>query len=191
MTELIHFDENLFHLINQGMQNPFFDLVMPWLRNKLTWVPFYLFLGSFLWINLRKTGLFIILLAGLTVGISDFSNSQVLKKSVKRVRPCHLYQAPKDVNLLVPCGGGYSFPSSHAANHFALATVLTILLSPLFRWIGWPLLGWALIVSFAQVYVGVHFPLDVIAGALFGSLLGVVMGKSGRRWLLDKYNLEV
>ena len=185
MTELIHFDEHLFHLVNQGMHNPFFDFMMPWLRNKLFWIPLYLFLASFLIVNFRKTGIIIVLLAGLTVGLSDFTNSQFLKKGFKRVRPCHVYQAPEEINVLVPCGGGHSFPSSHAANHFALATVLTLLLGPVFRWIGWPLFLWAFVVTFAQVYVGVHYPLDVFAGALYGVLLGVFIGKSGRRMMND------
>lgn len=197
MTELIHFDEHLFHLINQGLQNAFFDWMMPWLRNKLTWVPLYLFLGAFLVINFRRTGLFIILLAGLTVGVSDFSNSQLLKKGIKRVRPCHIYKAPEEMNLLVPCGGGYSFPSSHAANHFALATVLTLLLSPVFRWIGWPLFLWAFAVAFAQVYVGVHYPLDVLCGALVGVAIGLSIGIPGRKYIrtglariLDQQNFK-
>lgn len=183
MTELIHFDEHLFHLINQGLQNPVFDWLMHWLRNKMTWIPLYLFLGSFLIVNLRQKGLLIILLAGLTVGVSDFSNSQLLKKGIKRIRPCHIYQAPEELNLLVPCGGGYSFPSSHAANHFGLATVLAILLSPIFRWIGWPLFLWATAVSFAQIYVGVHYPLDILSGALVGILIGSVIGFAGRRYV--------
>lgn len=183
MTELIHFDEKLFHLINQGLQNPFFDVVMPWLRNKLFWVPLYLFIGSFLIVNLRKTGLIIVLLTGLTVGLTDFSNSQVLKKSIKRARPCHIYQAPAELNLLVPCGGGYSFPSSHAANHFALATILTLLLRPLFRWLVWPLGAWAFLVAFAQIYVGVHYPLDVLFGAVYGVFVAFLMGSLGRCWV--------
>lgn len=181
MTELIHFDEKLFHLINQGMRNPFFDELMPWLRNRWFWVPLYLFLGSFLIINLRKTGLIIVLLAGVAVGFTDFTNSQLIKKSIRRVRPCHIYQAPQEIHLLVPCGGAYSFPSSHAANHFALATYLSLLLRPYFRWLFGPLALWALTISFAQVYVGVHYPLDVVFGACYGMLTGLLFGWVAQR----------
>ncbi len=171
MTELLHFDETLFHLVNSGCQNSFFDWLMPLLRDKYFWVPVYLFIASFLLINFRKQGLVIFLALALTVGLSDSINSQLLKKNVQRLRPCQVLEPAKDMHLLVPCGYGFSFPSTHAANHFAVAIFLSLTLGKLFRRIKIPLILWASSVAFAQVYVGVHYPLDILMGALFGSLV--------------------
>ncbi len=182
MTELLHFDEQLFHLINSGWHNPFFDVVMPFLRNKYVWMPFYLFLFAFLLINFKKNGLFIVLALALTIGMADVTSSHLIKKNVKRLRPCKVIERPSDLHLLVPCGSGYSFPSSHAANHFAIAIFLSLTLGKMFRWIRLPLLLWALSISLAQVYVGVHFPLDITAGALLGSLIGWVVYLVSRKY---------
>ena len=78
----------------------------------------------------------------------------------------------KEVNLLVPCGGGYSFTSSHATNHFAIATFLILTLGLIFKWIKLPLLFWAASIAFGQVYVGVHYPLDIFFGAILGMSVG-------------------
>jgi membrane-associated phospholipid phosphatase len=72
----------------------------------------------------------------------------------------------------VPCGLGYSFPSTHATDHFALATFLCLIFYRRWKWVGIAALIWAAIICFAQVYVGVHFPVDVTAGALYGALVG-------------------
>ena len=172
MTDLLHFDETLFHLVNSGCQNRFFDWLMPLLRDKYIWVPLYVFIASFLLINFKQKGLYILLGLVLTVGIADSTSSHLLKKSMQRLRPCKVLEPSKDIHLLVPCGGGFSFPSSHATNHFAIATFLLLVLGKIFRWIKIPLILWAGSISFAQVYVGVHYPLDVVAGALLGVLVG-------------------
>ncbi len=91
---------------------------------------------------------------------------------MQRLRPCKVLEPSKDMHLLVPCGNGFSFPSSHATNHFAIATFLLLILGKIFRWIKIPLILWAGSISFAQVYVGVHYPLDVATGALLGVLVG-------------------
>lgn len=187
MTELLHLDNYLFHLVNSGWQNPFFDAVFPVLRNKYVWMPLYLFLLSFLVLNFRKKGLFVVLALALTIGLSDSISSHVIKKSVKRLRPCKVMEKPADLNLLVPCGSGFSFPSSHASNHFTIAVYLCLTLGKIFRWARLPLLAWAALVALAQVYVGVHFPLDIFAGALLGSFLAWLVFRSTRQFA----NLEM
>lgn len=172
MTDLLHYDEMLFHMVNSGCSNGFFDWLMPLLRDKFFWAPFYIFIASFLCINYRKKGLVVFLALVLMVSLSDSISSQVLKKNVQRLRPCYLLEPNKEMNLLVPCGTGFSFPSTHAANHFAIAIFLSLVLGKVFQWIKIPLVIWAGSVAFAQVYVGVHFPLDVLAGGLFGAMMG-------------------
>ncbi len=172
MTELLHWDAQVFHLINTGCSNTFFDYLLPFLRNKYTWFPFYLFLLSFFLINYRKKGVYIVLALALCIGLSDTTSSHLVKKSVKRLRPCKVLEQADDFNLLVPCGSGYSFPSSHAANHFAMAFFLIFLLGKKHPWVKIPLFLWAFSIAFAQIYVGVHFPIDILAGTVLGSVIG-------------------
>jgi undecaprenyl-diphosphatase len=172
MSELLQIDQNLFFFINEGFQNPFFDATLPWWRNKYFWVPLYVFIASFLILNFQKKGFFIILGLIASIGISDITSSQLIKKTVKRVRPCNDTQIKEGVHLLIPCGGGYSFTSSHATNHFTVATFLILTLGQVFSWIKLPLLLWATSIAFAQVYVGVHYPLDIIGGAMLGIIVG-------------------
>ncbi|MDF1867069.1 MAG: phosphatase PAP2 family protein [Saprospiraceae bacterium] len=172
MSELLQLDQNLFFLINEDLKNPILDVLLPWWRNKYFWMPFYLFLLSFLLLNYDKKGLIIILGLILTIGISDLTSSHFIKKTVERVRPCNDIDLKKEVNLLVPCGGGYSFTSSHATNHFAIATFLILTLGLIFKWIKLPLLFWAASIAFGQVYVGVHYPLDIFFGAILGMSIG-------------------
>ena len=171
MQEILELDFELFHFINSTLSNSFFDFLLPILREKYTWVPFYLFLLYFLVSKYSKTGLIIFLAGAITVGLADFTSSNLIKQSVKRLRPCNVEQPPHPVKSRVHCGGGYSFTSSHAANHFSLGVFLILALGQRFRWVKWPLLIWAGSISFSQIYVGVHFPLDILVGGILGSLI--------------------
>ena len=114
-----------------------------------------------------------VLALALTVGIADTISSKVIKKSVQRLRPCNDTQINQQVKLLVRCGGGYSFTSSHATNHFAVALFLIGTLGRIFRRMKWPLLFWAATIALGQVYVGVHYPFDILVGGTIGSLIGI------------------
>jgi undecaprenyl-diphosphatase len=175
MTELLHWDAQLFHFVNTSCSNAFFDFLLPILRNKYTWFPLYIFLISFILINYQKKGLYIILAMSLCVGLSDSISSHLIKKSVKRLRPCKVLEQAEDFNLLVRCGSGYSFPSSHAANHFAMAFFLLFIFGKKNRWIKPALIIWAFSIAFSQIYVGVHFPLDALAGASLGCLIAYLV----------------
>jgi membrane-associated phospholipid phosphatase len=172
MDGLLQLDETLFFWVNISCQNAFFDWLMPLLRNKLIWVPFYVFIASFLLLNFQRKGLVAVLALVLAVALADNVSSQLIKKSVQRLRPCKVLEPQREMYLRVPCGSGYSFPSSHASNHFAVATFLVLLLGKLYRWVRLPLLLWATVIAFAQVYVGVHYPFDAIGGAILGCLVG-------------------
>ncbi len=175
MAELIlQFDEWLFHLINGRLHNGFFDAIMPYWRSKYVWIPLYIFLFSFLLINWQKRGLLIIFFAIATVGLADFTSSKVVKPLVQRVRPCNNGFLKVEVRALVRCGGGYSFTSSHATNHFALAHFLVLALGLRFRRFRWLLWSWAASIAFGQVYVGVHYPMDIFSGAMLGITIGIV-----------------
>jgi membrane-associated phospholipid phosphatase len=176
MEALLAFDRALFEWINSGWSNPVFDVVLPYCREKLFWAPLYLFVVVFAWLNHGIRGWWIIGGLVLSVGLADFTSSTLIKKNVQRVRPCRDPALHDHMVLRVSCGGGYSFTSSHAANHFAAAVFLIGVLGPLGRWVRYALPAWAALIALAQVYVGVHYPLDVLGGAVVGSVLGWLVG---------------
>ncbi|WP_345232194.1 phosphatase PAP2 family protein [Olivibacter ginsenosidimutans] len=113
----------------------------------------------------------------LTFGAADFLSASVIKPLVKRVRPCNELALKGEMVSRIRCGSGYSFPSSHASNHFAIALFLIMVYRRRWKSILWLALIWAFLVSFAQIYVGVHYPIDVICGALFGALIGYIIAR--------------
>ena len=186
MDWLRSIDVALFHWINSGLSNPLFDALLPLLRNRLFWAPLYVFVVAFMLENfgLRKGW---IMLAGLllAVGLSDFTSSTLIKKNVQRLRPCNDIRLETTVVERIPCGSGYSFTSSHAANHFAVAVYLVAVLGVAAPWAGRVFLTWAALVAFSQIYVGVHFPFDVLGGGILGSVIGwwVYRAFRGMGWI--------
>ena len=176
IEQLISWDQEAFLAINQGLTNAFFDWLMPILRNPYTWAPLYLFIVIFCIKNYRKKGVLIVLFILITFGIADGLSSSVIKKSVQRIRPCNDVEFKEEVAVRVRCGGGYSFTSSHATNHFAISMVLILIFYRRWKHILWLALLWAALVSFAQVYVGVHYPLDILGGAILGTAIGCLTG---------------
>lgn len=171
MEAILNADYELFHLINGSLSNPFFDFWLKWMRNEWIWFPLYVFIISFFIYNYGRNAYWLILFCFLTVGTSDTVSSQLIKKTVKRERPCR-NEAIHNPVVRIRCGSGYSFTSSHATNHFAIAVFLTLTLGRVIKRIGIPLITWAAIIGFAQIYVGVHFPLDVLTGSLIGIGIG-------------------
>jgi membrane-associated phospholipid phosphatase len=169
---LINLDYRLFTIINSDWSNSFFDFICPLLRNKYLWLPFYVFLFSFFIINFKRKGWLIIVFMIVTVTCSDQISSHVLKPAVKRIRPCNQEILAGNIRMLVNCSNSYSFPSSHASNHFAAALFLIALFAGRRKWLSILLVLWAFSISYSQVYVGLHFPMDVLAGAIIGSLIG-------------------
>lgn len=169
----------LFHLINTGWSNALFDIIMPMVRSKYIWMPLYTFISAFLFFNYRNHGWKFLILLIVVVAISDSVSSQLIKKNVERMRPCNNTEVL--VIERVDCGSGYSFTSSHAANHFAIATMLIFGMVRR-RWLKWAVIAWASIVCLAQIYVGVHYPLDVIGGALLGVCIAWGTFELSTRW---------
>ncbi len=170
-------DKWLFVLINSRLTNPFFDSIMPYLRSSSYWAPLYLFLFVFVVINFKGKGLWWSLFFLCTVSLTDIVSSRVFKEAFERLRPCQDPDFFNYVRLLVNrCSGGYGFTSSHAANHFGMAAYFFITFRHILKpwvWIG---MAWAIIISYAQIYVGVHYPSDVIGGAILGAVFGVSLG---------------
>ena len=175
MNDILQLDYSLFHFIYSATKNECSDIIMPILRDRYTWIPMYFILLIYIIFkqSWTKGGVIIIGLV-MTIGFADFVSSQLIKKSIKRPRPCHHNAYSQPIDSIVTCGKGYSFPSSHASNHFALAFYLILIgliRRPSLK-IGF--LFWAFIISYAQVYVGLHYPFDILGGLLLGYFLSLI-----------------
>jgi len=177
MESIQQFDIELFLKIHRGLSNGFFDWLMPLMRNRFFWSPLYLFIIVFCIKQYKKQGFHIVGMVFLTFAMGDLISSRLIKPFVGRVRPCNDFSLANDIIHRVPCGSGLSFPSAHATNHFAIAIFLICVFYS--RWKPVLPLGifWAAIISFAQVYVGVHYPVDVTIGALLGTLIGFICSR--------------
>jgi undecaprenyl-diphosphatase len=163
----------LFSRINQDWTSPFLDGLFLFMRESELWIPFYLFLLVFITLNFGKKGWWWSIYLGMTVIIADLLSSKLIKDTlVVRTRPCGDPLIAGTVRFIANyCPVSSSFTSSHACNHFAMAFFIYRTLRFTSRW--WSLVFvWAFLICYAQVYVGVHFPLDVTGGALLGSLIG-------------------
>lgn len=169
---LLHWDAALFQFVNGSLSNSLFDAVLPFFREKWFWAPLYLFVVAFVSLNFGKKGWVIVFGLVAAVGLADFTSSTLVKKNVQRLRPCNDPVMADKVTLRTSCGSGYSFTSSHAANHFAAAVFLIGMFGGLARWVRPAALGWASAIAISQVYVGVHYPGDVCCGALLGTAIG-------------------
>ena len=172
MDIIQNIDQSIFTFINQSLSNNFFDNFLVFIRNKYVWLPLYMFLIAFFIFNFKKKGLIIILIAFITVSISDFTSAGLIKPTVERLRPCNDIGENPNVISRVNCGGGYSFPSSHASNHFALGVYFFLIFFSLSKVVSYSFLIWAGLISFAQIYVGVHYPIDILGGLILGSIIG-------------------
>lgn len=167
---LINIDISVFRFINTGLANPVFDLIMPIITSEKIIVPIYVLALLVFAIKGDKKARMLIFALILTVIISDQFSSSYLKHLVGRIRPC---SSLSDVRLLVGCGGGKSFPSSHAVNNFAAAMALAYH----YRKYAKVFFSIAFAIAFSRIYVGVHFPGDVLAGILIGCAIGFLTGK--------------
>lgn len=182
---LLQLDRHLFYFINHNLGNAFFDLLMPILRNPLTWIPLYIFIFVYCLWRYKKQGLIIIVLLALTFAVADKGSAGLAKAYFKRARPCNDPAMAATIVSRINCGTGYSFPSAHASNHFAIAVFLIVVFYKRHKWILPMALIWAAAISFAQVYVGVHYPVDVTVGAIYGTLVGLLFG-----WIFWKINAK-
>jgi undecaprenyl-diphosphatase len=166
-------DTKLFLFLN-GKHNSFFDGIMFWSSHRFTWIPLYILFFFLVYRHFGKRTWTVVLCVALLAGLSDQLSVHMFKNYFMRYRPCHNLLLQSQVHLNDGCGGTYGFISSHAANTFALATFLTLLFRKKMRYFGPLVISWACFVSYSRIYNGVHYPLDVIAGAMVGIILAVL-----------------
>jgi undecaprenyl-diphosphatase len=162
-------DQQLFLFIN-SLNSPFFDQVMHTLSGKLIWVPLYLAILVYLGIKYKRKFLIILIFIILAATLADQS-SVIVKNIVHRLRPCHEPSIMGIVHLInSECGGVYGFVSSHATNTFDVALLSLSFIKK--RWYSISIILWAGIICYSRVYLGVHYPGDVLCGAILGSFIG-------------------
>lgn len=177
------YDQVALYYINRVWENSFCDAVMPWLRQPLLWAPLYLFFIVLVFSNFGKKSWVWLLFIIATITLSDQMSSNLIKNYFARVRPCndpfmleYIYMRVKS------CPGAFSFTSSHACNHFAIATFLIITLKNTFgnkiKWLWF----WAFSICYAQMYMGVHYPIDIFGGAVLGVICGYITGTLSNKY---------
>jgi len=157
-----------FLLINVGFANPVTDFIMPIITSDGLLRGFYaVSMALLLWKGDARVR-WMVLLSAITLACTDQVSSHWLKPMIGRIRPCHLLD---DINLLVHCGGGMSMPSSHAANAFGQAALFGFA----FKRVRPYLYSLAFLIAISRVFVGVHYPGDVLAGGLVGISIGLTL----------------
>ncbi len=170
---LVKQDKYLFVLINRLLTHPVLDGIMPIWREAQTWYPLYLFLLVFTLMNFGRKAFWWMLFFGLTIGLCDQVSSAFFKDFFGRLRPCRDPQFSQYARLLLNrCPSSGSFTSSHATNHFGMAVFIAQTFKGFFVKGRYAVYLWAASICYAQVYVGVHYPFDVIGGAMLGCVIG-------------------
>ncbi len=177
MERLIEYDKELFLWLN-NLGSETWDPFWLMITDKWGSIPFYVLI---LYLVIRKFGvkhtLLILVFVALIITVSD-QLSNIFKYGVARLRPCYdetVYQSMRLVKKT--CGGKFGYFSAHAANSFTLITFISLLLQKYYKWIPYTLLIWALLVAYSRIYIGVHFPLDIISGMSVGMLIGFIFFK--------------
>lgn len=199
---IINFDKDLFYFLNSTIANPVFDTIMPIITKGRYWMPIYILLFLYLiffnhlkilknegiklnsnyfknLIKYNKVGFAIAILLALSVILADQISANFIKDIVGRLRPCRELD---NINLLVHCGSGKSFPSAHATNNFAAAVIL----SHFFHKNRYYFFSIATIVALSRVFVGVHYPIDITAGAILGVALSSTLLFIFNKFIIDR-----
>jgi len=181
MEFLKHLDQELFLFLN-GLHNPFLDTIMYYVTDSQFWYPFFGLIIIFLVWKLKWKALPIILVTFAIVGLSDWLASGVMKPMIQRLRPCADPAIMDKVHLVHGCGRKYGFVSSHGSTLFGMSTFLWITLRKNIQSIGWLFL-WSAFVCYSRIYVGKHYPGDILGGVVVGVICALFF-----YWIFTRIN---
>jgi len=157
-----------------GWHSPWADVLMWQVSGTLLWIPLYAFFIYLVIHAFKKQSIYVLIAAALLVTSTD-QTTNLIKHGQGRLRPSHQQEISQELHYVNTYRGGkYSFPSGHAGNTMAVAVFLTLLLGGHYSLMRWLPLCWSLVVGFSRIYLGVHFPSDVLGGFLLGALWGWV-----------------
>jgi undecaprenyl-diphosphatase len=165
---LYSIDVQIFYFINVFLANPVTDKVMPFITERENWYIFFFVMWFTMVIKGGKRGRIAAVMVIVSIIVSDQISSTLIKHLVQRPRPCMVLQG---VHLLVPCLNSYSFPSSHAVNFFSGAVVI----SHFFPEYKISIYGASFLIALSRVFVGVHYPSDMVGGIAIGILIGMLL----------------
>lgn len=188
--QLLDLDYALMLQLNRKMTHPVLDGLFLFLRESIFHVPLYVFIILYSFQIFGKKAIWWVLGAISLVAFCDLLSSQVIKSYFDRPRPCRDPFMAGQIRFLARyCGANGSFTSSHAVNHFAFATYVVSTMKGISKWFNC-LFVWAFAIAYAQVYVGVHYPSDVMAGAVLGIVFGLAGAQITRQALsLQQYSI--
>jgi len=181
LDQLIEFDTELFLYLNR-LGTETWDWFWMAYTTKWHWIPFYALLAYLLYKRLgTKMVVLTIIIAILMISFTD-QITNLFKSGFERFRPCH-QDGVKDIMRLVKenCGGRYGYFSGHSSNSMGVAMLVGLMLKNKYKYLIYILVIWAILMGYSRIYIGVHYPLDVISGFIFGGLSGFGFYK------LDKY----
>ena len=170
---LIHYDKELFFYLN-SLGNPTWDGFWLWVTHKFSWIPFYVLL---LFLVFKKLGwkagvLTMVVVAGMIATTDQLAN--FFKFTVERLRPCQDGVFDEAIRFVAPYCGKYGYLSGHASSSMALAVYIGLLLKHHYPKLIFIMLCYTILVSYSRIYVGVHYPLDIISGMVMGAIIGFV-----------------
>lgn len=190
METLLRFDTELFLFFN-GLHVSWADRLVYFISQVWFWIPLYLLLIFLIFKQYRKEAWKVLLAFILTIILSD-QTCNFVKNSVCRYRPSHTEVMAKDIHLVKKLdgnlyyGGKYGFPSAHASNSMALAILVIFFLSKRKKWVIAAMLFWSLLMAYTRLYLGVHYPLDILCGFVLGSCFSLLLIFLYRKWLSKK-----
>ena len=169
MGSLQKIDEYLFRIINSAGWEPM-DELMILISSKWFWIPLYIYILYLIYKRLSDQFIKILLSLGLLIFIADFGSVHLFKEVFERARPCHFLEG---IRVVDGCGGPFGFISSHASNSFAIAFFIALLFRNFwgFAW----LFSWAVVIGFSRIYLGVHYPFDILGGMFWGLFVSLLI----------------